>query len=102
MAGSGTVLRVAAEQGYRAVGFDLDPLAVLMARVWTTKLDPETLICEGSALVETAKTLSARDVRLPWIDKHPETDAFVRSWFGRKQRNALRRLSFLLKDRGDL
>src|SRR5437764_985997 len=36
MAGSGTVLRHAAERGHTAVGRDLDPLAVLMARVWTT------------------------------------------------------------------
>jgi tRNA G10 N-methylase Trm11 len=36
MAGSGTVLRDATELGHRAIGFDVDPLAVLMARVWTT------------------------------------------------------------------
>lgn len=36
MSGSGTVLRMAAEHGHRALGFDMDPLAVLMARVWTT------------------------------------------------------------------
>lgn len=99
MAGSGTVLRVAAEQGHHALGFDLDPLAVLMARVWTTKLDPVVLIQEGAALVDVAKTLSARDSRLSWIDNHPETRAFVQSWFGKQQRGELKRLSSLLYKR---
>lgn len=40
MAGSGTVLRVAADLGHRALGFDVDPLAVLMTKVWTTPIDP--------------------------------------------------------------
>lgn len=35
MAGSGTVLRHATELGHKAIGFDLDPLAVLMTQVWT-------------------------------------------------------------------
>ncbi|MBO9325941.1 MAG: hypothetical protein J7463_11270 [Roseiflexus sp.] len=35
MMGSGTVVRVAAEAGHRAIGQDIDPLAVLMTRVWT-------------------------------------------------------------------
>src|SRR5436309_2882500 len=43
MAGSGTVLRTASEWGHRAYGYDMDPLAVLMARVWTTPLDPDEL-----------------------------------------------------------
>lgn len=33
MAGSGTVLRQALALGHRAIGFDMDPLAVLMSRV---------------------------------------------------------------------
>jgi hypothetical protein len=39
MAGSGTVLRQATDLGHRAVGFDMDPLAVLMTRVWTTAVE---------------------------------------------------------------
>ena len=96
MAGSGTVLRLAAEQGHNALGFDLDPLAVLMSRVWTTKLDAEVLVTEGDELVKAAEALHAREVRLPWIDGHEETRAFVRFWFGKEQRSPLRRLSYLL------
>src|ERR1700677_2170233 len=38
MAGSGTVLAVARANGHRAFGVDLDPLAVLLAGVWTQAL----------------------------------------------------------------
>lgn len=41
MAGSGTVLAVARAVGHRAIGVDLDPLAVLLAGVWTRTVDPE-------------------------------------------------------------
>ncbi len=33
MAGSGTVLRQASENGLTAIGFDVDPMAVLISRV---------------------------------------------------------------------
>jgi tRNA G10 N-methylase Trm11 len=42
MAGSGTVVRHASELGLRAVGFDLDPLAVLMSRAWTSEAGRRT------------------------------------------------------------
>src|SRR5207237_5625242 len=41
MAGSGTVLAVARSKGHRAIGIDLDPLAVLLAGVWTRTVDAE-------------------------------------------------------------
>ncbi len=36
MVGSGTVLRTVSEHGYKGIGFDIDPLAVLMSKAWTT------------------------------------------------------------------
>jgi tRNA G10 N-methylase Trm11 len=36
MMGSGTVLAVARARGHAAIGIDIDPLDVLLARVWTT------------------------------------------------------------------
>src|SRR5216683_5068391 len=41
MMGSGTVLAMARAQGHRGIGFDIDPLAVLIAKVWTTAISPE-------------------------------------------------------------
>lgn len=95
MAGSGTVLRAAADQGHTALGFDTDPLAVLMARVWTTPLDPARLCAAAVAVAAEARALPA-DIALPWIDDDRETRAFTHFWFGARQRHDLRRLAFVL------
>ena len=94
MAGSGTVLRAAAELGHRAIGFDLDPLAVLMARVWTTPFRAKDLPKAAERFVQRAKFL--HDEYLPWIDDCEETQDYLKFWFCGKQRKSLRRLSFLL------
>jgi SAM-dependent methyltransferase len=91
MAGSGTVLRAAAEMGHDCIGFDLDPLAVLMARVWTTPIDSRKLQRRAAELVEEARITSS--AQLPWIGACPETSAFVEYWFEEKQAKALRRLA---------
>ncbi len=95
MSGSGTVLRAAAELGHRAIGFDLDPLAVLMSRVWTAPFkDIDSLEGTAKNVVHEAKAL--RDEYLPWIDDCEETQAYIKFWFCQKQIKALRRLSFVL------
>jgi tRNA G10 N-methylase Trm11 len=94
MVGSGTVLRAAAELGHRAIGFDLDPLAVLMARVWTTPFRAKDLPKAAERFVQRAKFL--HDEYLPWIDDCEETQDYLKFWFCGKQRKSLRRLSFLL------
>lgn len=95
MTGSGTVLRMASEMGHRGAGFDLDPLAVLMTRVWTTPLDSDELIRLGDLVVKTAESIS--EPRLDWIDGCQETRAFIEFWFENRQIAPLRRLSFVLK-----
>jgi hypothetical protein len=98
MTGSGTVLRHASDCGHRALGLDLDPLAVLMARVWTTAIRPGTIerILED-VLHEASREVS---VELPWIDEDDETRDYVRYWFGARQRVQLRRLAFAIKNIG--
>lgn len=98
MCGSGTVLRVAAESGHRCIGFDLDPLAVLMARVWTTAVNRDAVRAASVELIEAGKRLDC-DVPLPWIDGCPETSAFVDRWFEPLQRETLRRIAHLLAPR---
>lgn len=97
MAGSGTVLRAAADGGLRAMGCDLDPLAVLMAKVWTTPLDTTYLRAAASDLVHKARSMK-HATPVPWIDNDPETAAFVDFWFGPKQQLDLRRISAILMD----
>ena len=54
MAGSGTVLRAASDRGLRAVGIDIDPLAVLIARAWTTALEPDRFLHAVEEVLERA------------------------------------------------
>lgn len=99
MMGSGTVLRQAISLGHNAVGFDTDPLAVLMSKVWTTSVCPKQVSLEMSRVVKEAKALDLRRINLPWIDRDEETRKFVSYWFGLRQRRDLRRLAFVLHER---
>lgn len=99
MAGSGTVLRMAAEQGLIGLGFDADPLAVLMARVWTTPVDPHALRRAAHDIVAEVASLSLESALLPWIDQDSATSAFIDYWFGPRQQLDLRRLSAALASR---
>ena len=92
MAGSGTVVRQASALGHKAVGFDTDPLAVLMARVWTTPVSEMAVERLAGHLISYAKSLPP-SVSLPWIDEDEETKQFVDFWFGDHQRSDLRRLA---------
>ena len=99
MSGSGTVLRHAAALGHSAVGRDLDPLAVLMARVWNSPFDASKLGRRLKSTLKLAHELpSALD--LPWIDDDEETVAFVHYWFATKQQDALRRIAFVINELG--
>lgn len=96
MTGSGTVVRVATEAGHRALGFDLDPLAVLMAKVWTTPIEPAELCRTATEIATRIQDARGNAAALPWIDDDEETREFVHYWFGEKQRSDLRRLSSAL------
>ena len=96
MAGSGTVVRQASELGHRAKGFDLDPLAVLMATVWTTPTDPTALERLCRRALDEVKATAAANIRLSWIDEDEETRRFAEYWFADPQRSDLRRISHVL------
>jgi hypothetical protein len=98
MCGSGTVLRVAAESGHRCIGFDLDPLAVLMSRVWTTPIDVDVVREASADLIKASKRIQGEPL-LPWVDGCPETSAFVERWFEPPQQRPIRRLAYLLAPR---
>jgi DNA modification methylase len=96
MVGSGTVVRQASDLGHRAIGVDSDPLAVLMSTVWTRPVRDQLVESVLVGVLAEARKLRVEDIHLPWIDDDPETAGFVKYWFGRKQRNALRCLAFAL------
>ena len=98
MAGSGTVLRQATDLGHRAVGFDMDPLAVLMTRVWTTAVDEKLVDSIAERVTKRIEAIHPDEAKLPWMDT--ETLAFVDYWFAEPQKGDLRRIAFVLDELG--
>ncbi|WDF54335.1 hypothetical protein [Mucilaginibacter sp. KACC 22063] len=96
MSGSGTVLRTISELGFKGLGFDVDPLAVLMAKAWTSKIAPKSFLAQAKNLTDTALQLNSDHIFLPWIDDDQETQDFIAFWFGAEQIADLRRLTFII------
>ncbi len=95
MCGSGTVLRNAVELGHDAVGVDMDPLAVLMSKVWTTATPAHRLIHDAATIAERAAALPDVEAHPPWNEA--ETEDFANYWFATEQRDQLTRLSAVLR-----
>ena len=96
MCGSGVVLREAVQQGHEAVGVDVDPLAVLMSKVWTRSLDVLKLLEKSEEIIKRATYLRQSDIWLPWIDEDEETAKYIEYWFASDQKDQLRKLSYLV------
>ncbi len=96
MCGSGTVLRESVRRGHRAIGFDVDPLAVLISRVSTRRLNLKLLMQKADNVANRAASLDGDTLFLPWIDTDDETRTFIEFWFGPEQRRSLRALSWLI------
>lgn len=98
MMGSGTVLAVARAKGHKAIGIDLDPLAVLLAKVWTKPVDKKKINDKARQVLARAKTLFRE---LAQADAYPkqsdeETKRFVRYWFDGYVRRQLAALSIAI------
>ena len=95
MSGSGTVLAVAHSTGHSAIGVDLDPLAVLISRVWTTAIDVEAVQDTAAKVLDHARRIFTS---LPMRDAYPrnadsETRKFIRYWFDDYARRQLASLA---------
>ncbi|AVO30097.1 MULTISPECIES: hypothetical protein [Stenotrophomonas] len=97
MAGSGTVLRQAQALGHRGIGFDMDPLAVLMSRVWTTPVQTQLVQSEFESVQAEAIKVNLRTDRPSWHDA--ETRQFINYWFATTQRRDLARIAVVLERR---
>ncbi len=96
MCGSGTTLRHAIDSGHLAVGWDIDPLAVKMARTWCRRFDVGRLTKQA---VDLRKTLESRTGNRPSrFSDCEETQKFVDFWFAKEQKNDLNRLSLAIED----
>lgn len=95
MMGSGTVLALARAEGHRAIGVDIDPLAVLISRVWTTTVDQDEARDKAREVLDRACT---RFKGIPSGEAYPpnadeETRSFSRYWFDPYARRQLAALS---------
>jgi SAM-dependent methyltransferase len=95
MMGSGTVLAVARARGHTAIGIDIDPLSVVLARVWTTAVDKDAVEVKAADVLRRARMdfsfCSAGDAYPQSADK--ETRQFIRYWFDEYARRQLASLA---------
>ncbi|MGB8781256.1 MAG: DNA methyltransferase [Candidatus Bathyarchaeia archaeon] len=75
--GSGTTLLEAYIRGIRSIGFDVNPIAVMVSRVKTTKLSKEDWDSIESAVLSIQAKLKAKDYSENWIPRIPKID----HWF---------------------
>ena len=96
MCGSGTTLRYAISKGHLAVGWDIDPLSVKMARTWCRRFDIGRLYKRSS---ELKKLLDSTSGNQPYrFTDCEETRKFVDFWFAEEQKNDLSRLSLAIEN----
>jgi SAM-dependent methyltransferase len=95
MAGSGTTLVAARMRGHEAIGFDRDPLAVLIAGAWASDVNVEATEKKAGQVLSRAKD---RAERIAQRDAYPrganaETKEFIRYWFDVTNRRQLAALA---------
>lgn len=93
MMGSGTTLAMARLHGHRAIGFDVDPLAVLLTRAWCSDAAAADVRAAGRRVLASARR-RARALRDAYpIGADGPMQAYVRYWFDRRSRIELAALS---------
>lgn len=95
MMGSGTALAVARSQGHHAIGVDIDPLAVLISKVWTRPVDVDEVRSRAGIVLTRARRYFSQ---LPQGQAYPRgsdvaTRKFIRYWFDEYARRQLAALS---------
>jgi tRNA G10 N-methylase Trm11 len=96
MAGSGTTIVIAKTEGHFAIGFDTDPLAVLIAKAWCMNSNTDAVrqaakVAQLEA-ANIAQHLCAQDA-FPCDRDDKETRHFIRYWFDLTNRRQLTSLA---------
>lgn len=97
MMGSGTVIRQALEFGHNAIGYDLDPLAVLMTRAWTTEVEDGAIATLFNEVISRVAAMGQTVPTLEW-QQDDETQSFLEFWFYDAQRQDLARLAYVIAE----
>jgi len=95
MMGSGTVLALARSNGHKAIGFDIDPLAVMISKTWTQSCNRTEVMALAEVTFEVAQTLvgEIRDADAYPAHADEETRKFIDYWFDSDARQELTALS---------
>jgi SAM-dependent methyltransferase len=93
MVGSGTTAVVARAKGHSAIGYDTDPLAMVLSSAWSSNVNPKAI---GELAAEVLKEAESRHRLM--THAHPTgadeaTKEFVNYWFDRANRLQLRALA---------
>jgi SAM-dependent methyltransferase len=93
MMGSGTTAVVARSLGHKAIGVDMDPLAVLISRTWCSDFDRASIFTKGMEVLTKAASSSVTqgDAYPPGASE--DTKRFVRYWFDPHSRQQLTALA---------
>lgn len=94
MMGSGTIPVMAALQGYRAIGFDTDPLAVIIARTNGRPLESVQLSRAADRVVEVARRHREDEFAHP----DAESQEFIDKWFDPEAQRRLGALAAAIED----
>ncbi len=106
MLGSGTTAVVARLRGHDAIGFDTDPLALLIAKSWAADINPKRFRMVAARVLVNAQR-KYRDLSIGAAypsGADAETKAFIRFWFdptNRRQLTALARSISEISHSGD-
>ena len=99
MVGSGITLQVGRACGHHVIGYDIDPLAVLVTRTNCSNLDPSELIQAARRVADAAKdqaTKLSEDAAFP-TGSDKETRDFVSFWFDTINRRELTGLTEVIR-----
>jgi hypothetical protein len=92
MVGSGTTLIAAKRLGRRCIGFDRDPLALLIARTATQSFDSDELEHVRTRVLDRAdRAIRSQSFHLPEVRSQLglEGERFVQYWFGSRSQKEL-------------
>jgi DNA modification methylase len=97
MVGSGTTVLEAFLAGRQGLGYDIDPLALLISKVKVTPIDPIAVLDRGKGILEKANAAlsSGREELAEALKRswNPETQQFVDYWFAAETQLELQALA---------
>jgi hypothetical protein len=94
MMGSGTIPVLAAMRKYEAIGFDLDPLAVLIAQAWGRPLIVSMFMHAAREVAHSAREREDDE----YFHPDPKTQEFIDYWFDRRTQLRLAALARAIVD----